>query len=112
VIGLPGDHVSCCNAFGQVSVNGIPLSEPYIVPEQLTDAPKEFTFSITVPKNSLWVMGDNRGDSRDSRFHLDDPSKGFVPYKDVVGRAFVITWPVSHWTWLDDYPHVFDGVGR
>jgi signal peptidase I len=110
VIGLPGDHVSCCNAFGQVSVNGIPLSEPYILPEALTDQPSQYTFSVTVPKDSLWVMGDNRGDSRDSRFNLDGPTKGFVPYKDVVGRAFVITWPASHWTWLDDYPHVFDGV--
>jgi signal peptidase I len=112
VIGLPGDHVSCCNAFGQVSVNGIPLNEPYIIPEGLANAPKAYTFSITVPKDSLWVMGDNRGDSRDSRFNLDGPTKGFVPYRDVVGRAFVITWPAAHWTWLDDYPHVFDGVGR
>ncbi len=112
VIGLPGDRVSCCNAFGQVSVNGIPLSEPYILPEALTDQRKEYTFSVTVPKNSLWVMGDNRGDSRDSRFNLAGPTKGFVPFQDVVGRAFVISWPAAHWTWLDDYPHVFDGVGR
>ncbi len=110
VIGLPGDRVSCCNAFGQMSVNGIPLVEPYLkLPAGVTKVSGN-DFSVTVPKNGLWVMGDNRYDSRDSRFNLDTPSKGFVPMKDVVGRAFVISWPASHWRYLDDYPSVFSGV--
>ena len=111
VIGLPGDKVSCCNAFGQMSVNGIPLDESaYLkLPAGVTKVSGN-DFSITVPKNGLWVMGDNRYDSRDSRFNLDTPSKGFVPMDDVVGRAFVISWPASHWTYLDNYPGVFSGV--
>jgi signal peptidase I len=113
VIGLPGDKVSCCNAFGQMSVNGIPLNEtPYV---NLTPGVTKVSgtdFSVTVPKNSLWVMGDNRYDSRDSRFNTQGPTKGFVPLSDVVGRAFVISWPASHWTWLDNYPNVFSGVEK
>jgi signal peptidase I len=111
VIGLPGDTVTCCNAFGQLSVNGIPLDEkPYVKLPPGTTKVAANDFSVTVPKDSLWVMGDNRYNSRDSRFNLDTPSKGFVPYDDVVGRAFVISWPTSRWTWLDNYPEVFDGV--
>jgi signal peptidase I len=110
VIGLPGDKVACCNAFGQMTVNGIPLVEPYLLlPAGVTKVSGN-DFAVTVPKNSLWVMGDNRYDSRDSRFNLDTPSKGFVPMDDVVGRAFVISWPASHWTWLDNYPNVFAGT--
>jgi len=111
VVGLPGDTVTCCNAFGQMSVNGIPLNEkPYVkLPPGATKVSGN-DFSITVPKNSLWVMGDNRYDSRDSRFNTQGPTKGFVPMDDVVGRAFVISWPASRWTWLDNYPNVFSGV--
>ncbi len=67
-------------------------------------------FSVTVPKGTIWVMGDNRYDSKDSRYNGDTPSKGFVPLSDVTGRAFVISWPSSRWTWLDDHPEVFAGV--
>ncbi|MCU1515147.1 MAG: signal peptidase [Microbacteriaceae bacterium] len=110
VIGLPGDKVVCCNAFGQMSVNGIPLVEPYLkLPVGVTKVSAN-DFSVTVPKNSLWVMGDNRYDSADSRFNTNGPTKGFVPMDDVVGRAFVVSWPSSHWTWLDNYPNVFSGV--
>lgn len=110
VIGLPGDTVACCNAFGQMTVNGIPLVEPYVkLPVGITKVSAN-DFSVTVPKNSLWVMGDNRYDSADSRLHVTGPTKGFVPMDDVVGRAFVITWPSSHWHWLNNYPTVFNGV--
>jgi signal peptidase I len=112
VIGLPGDHVSCCNSFGQMSVNGTPLDEPYVkLPTGITAVSKD-PFSITVPKNSLWVMGDNRYDSSDSRYNRDKPGHGFVPMSDVVGRAILITWPVDRWTWLDDYPLTFADVGK
>jgi len=110
VIGLPGDRVECCNEFGQMSVNGVPLKEPYLkLPTGVSRASGD-DFSVTVPKNGLWVMGDNRYNSRDSRFNTNSPSKGFVPMEDVVGRAFVVSWPASHWAWLSDYPDVFAGV--
>jgi signal peptidase I len=110
VIGLPGDHVTCCNALGQMSVNGAPLDEPYVVLSPGSRAVSGTPFDKVVPKGSIWVMGDNRYDSKDSRYQTDTPSKGFVPIKDVVGRAFVISWPLGHWSWLSDYPSTFDGV--
>jgi signal peptidase I len=112
VIGLPGDHVTCCNTFGQMSVNGTPLDEPYVnLPNGIT-AVSEKPFDVVVPKNSLWVMGDNRYNSADSRYNVDKPTHGFVPMDDVVGRAVLITWPVNRWTWLDDYPLTFADVGK
>jgi signal peptidase I len=110
LIGLPGDHVVCCNALGQMSVNDVPLTEPYItMPAGKTDV-SEVAFDVTVPKNSLWVMGDNRYNSRDSRYNREQPGNGFVPVDNVVGRAFVISWPVAHWGGLSNYPGVFAGV--
>ncbi|MFJ3382496.1 signal peptidase I [Curtobacterium sp. NPDC090217] len=110
VIGLPGDKVACCNDLGQMTVNGVPVKEPYLkLPAGETRA-SGTDFSVTVPKGTIWVMGDNRYDSKDSRYNGDTPSKGFVPLSDVTGRAFVISWPTSRWTWLDDYPDVFAGV--
>jgi signal peptidase I len=99
VIGVPGDHVACCNAKGQVTVNGVPLSESsYVFPG---DAPSAERFNITVPAGRLWVMGDNRGDSDDSRFRVNDPGGGTIPESAVVGRAFLIIWPLSR---LSDLP--------
>jgi signal peptidase I len=88
VIGLPGDTVACCDAQGQVSVNQVPITEPYLFPG---DVPSTKTFSVTVPAGRLWVMGDHRSVSQDSRYHDD----GFVPIGDVVGKAFVVVWPLS-----------------
>lgn len=111
VIGLPGDHVVCCNALNQITVNGVPLKEPYttVQPGQQAAAAR---FNVTVPPGKLWVLGDNRLDSEDSSMHQNLPSKGFVPESDVVGRAFVISWPISRWTWLSNFPDVFAGVGK
>ncbi|TFD74377.1 signal peptidase I [Cryobacterium fucosi] len=112
VIGLPGDHIVCCNALGQMSVNDIPLSEPYVqLPAGETKVSKD-AFDVVVPAKSLWVMGDNRYNSKDSRYNGDAPGKGFVPIDNVVGRALVISWPLARWTWLDDYPEVFRGVAE
>ena len=69
-------------------------------------------FEVTVPEDSLWVMGDNRYNSADSRYNRDDAGKGFVPIDNVVGRAIVISWPIDRWAWLDNYPIVFDGRRR
>jgi len=112
VIGLPGDHVVCCNEFGQMTVNGVPLDEVdlYVyLPEGVTKVSVD-NFDVVVPEDSLWVMGDNRYNSRDSRYNQDGPTKGFVPFDHVVGRAILISWPIDRWTWLDNYPIVFSGV--
>nr|WP_258046039.1 signal peptidase I [Leifsonia shinshuensis] len=110
LIGLPGDHITCCNALGQMSVNGVPLKEPYVLLPAGQQAVSAKPFDVTVPAGKIWVMGDNRYNSADSRYHMDDPTKGFVPMNDVVGRAFVVSWPVSHWTWLSNYPATFAGT--
>lgn len=110
VIGVGGDHVVCCNALGQMSVNGVPLDEPYVaLPPGETRVSRD-DFDVTVPEGSLWVMGDNRYNSKDSRYNGDTPLKGFVPVDNVVGRAFVVSWPLSRWAWLGNYPEVFEGV--
>lgn len=110
IIGLPGDHVVCCDTAGRISVNGTPIVEPYIElpPGQKNAA--TLAFDVTVPKGHLWVMGDNRYDSQDSSRNQALPGHGFVPLDHVVGRAVVISWPAARWTWLDDYPEVFRGV--
>jgi signal peptidase I len=95
VIGLPGDRVACCDAQGRVTVNGVPLNEAsYLYPGA---DPSQIRFNIVVPAGRLWVMGDNRLYSDDSRLHQDDPGGGTVPESAVIGRAFVIIWPPSHW---------------
>jgi signal peptidase I len=104
VIGLPGDKVSCCGTTGELSVNGHAVKEPYVVLQPGSDRVSGTDFSVTVPKGDLWVMGDNRYNSADSRIH------GFVPESDVVGRAFVITWPVSRWGLLSRYPAEWNAV--
>jgi signal peptidase I len=111
VIGLPGDHVACCNAFGQMTVNGVPLDESaYLKLPDGVSAVSQEGFDVVVPEGSLWVMGDNRYNSADSRFNQDQPGRGFVPIDNVVGRAILVTWPVDHWTWLDNYGSVFSSV--
>jgi signal peptidase I, bacterial type len=111
VIGLPGDVVECCNEFGQMTVNGIPLEEGYVLlPDGVTKVSRDDFGPITVPEDSLWVMGDNRYNSEDSRYQQDTPGQGFVPFDHVVGRAILISWPIDRWSWLDNHPLVFSGV--
>jgi signal peptidase I len=107
VVGIEGDRVICCDDDGLITINGVPISESYIAPGQ---APSNVEFAVTVPSNSLWVLGDNRGNSEDSRFHAELPSRGFVSNDWVVGRAFVISWPFENWKLLDSYPDVFKNV--
>ncbi|HEY3604768.1 MAG TPA: signal peptidase I [Sporichthyaceae bacterium] len=102
VVGVPGDHVACCTN-GKVTVNGIPLDEPYLYRDPITgrqNAPSERPFSVTVPPNRLWVMGDHREVSADSRLHMNEPGNGTIAEDRVVGRAFVLVWPLSRWSTL------------
>jgi len=110
VIGLPGDRVVCCDAQGRVSVNGVSITEPYVLIPEGQTAASGITFDVTVPKGKLWMMGDNRYNSADSRFHMNEPGKGFLPEEDVVGRAFLLNWPLNRFTWLSDYQEVFAKV--
>ena len=92
VVGLPGDHVVCCDAKGLLTVNDVAVQEPYLYPG---DRPSDLTFQVTVPAERIWVMGDHRSDSADSRAHLGDPGGGMVRLDDVIGRAAVVYWPPS-----------------
>lgn len=111
VIGLPGDRVVCCNPLGQLTVNGVPLDESsYIKLDPGSTASSDMEFDVTVPKDAFWVLGDNRDHSRDSRWNQDGPTKGFVPLDNVVGRAFLVTWPLSRFGAIDFHHSVFAGV--
>ena len=110
VIGLPGDHVVCCDAGGRLTVNGQPVKEPYLKPGV---APSDQNFDITVPRGRVWVMGDNRSGSSDSRFHdapTDDGSLGSVDERLIVGRAVALVWPLDHMTWLSNPSSTFRKV--
>jgi len=109
LIGLPGDVVTCCDAEGRLLINGVPLDENYV---REGSNPSDIEFSVTVPEGQLWVMGDNRGNSTDSRYHQDLPTGGFVPIDVVVGRAVLISWPVENWSYLDNYQDTFDVVPK
>jgi signal peptidase I len=106
VIGLPGDTVACCDAAGRLTVNGTPVTEPYLRPGNV---PSEEKFSVPVQPDNLWVMGDNRSQSADSRAHrwVND---GQVPEEEVVGKAFLVAWPPSRFGGVNDPPGVFAKV--
>ncbi|KGA19294.1 hypothetical protein GM50_6085 [freshwater metagenome] len=91
VIGVAGDRIVCCTD-KKITINGTPVDEPYIFKG---NDPSEMTFDITVDPGKIWVMGDHRGASADSRFHQDDINKGQVPLSRVTGRVFGVIWPFN-----------------
>jgi len=109
VIGVGGDHITCCDGDGKLTINGHALNEPYLAKDM---QPSNLDFDVTVPEGSIWVMGDNRSNSEDSRYHQDLPSKGFVSKEFIVGRAVIVSWPFSNWQWLDNYPNVFKDIPK
>lgn len=100
IVGMPGDVVTCCDGEGKIRINGKPVDEPYLSPGSL---PSEVAFEIHVPKDSYWVLGDNRQQSKDSRYNMDQQGFGTVPHSEVVGRAVMIAWPAGRWTWLSNH---------
>ncbi|MFB7514283.1 signal peptidase I [Streptomyces sp. NPDC056144] len=95
VVGVGGDRVVCCDKDGRLTVNGVPVAERYVM---LGDQPSSVPFDIVVPEGTLWVMGDHRSQSSDSRDHLGNPGGGMVPVEKVVGRADWIAWPFGRWS--------------
>jgi len=92
VIGVAGDQVVCCSN-GKLTINGKETNEPYIF---AGNKPSDLDFNVTVPEGKVWVMGDHRGSSADSRYHQDDVNNGFVPVDKVTGRVYAIIWPFKN----------------
>jgi signal peptidase I len=107
VIGMPGDQVVCCDVGGRLTVNGEAIEETYL-PEGTE--PSTLTFDVIVPEDRIWVMGDNRGFSQDSRYHQDLEGGGTVSLDLVVGRAVLLFWPLDRFGTLSNHEDVFDDV--
>lgn len=107
VIAVGGDRVVCCDRQGRLRVNGVPLEEGDYLRGDMSPSEKEFT--VDVPEDAVWVMGDNRSNSQDSRFHLDEPGGGTVPLENVVGKVWAIVWPTDRLEILDR-PETYEAV--
>lgn len=108
VIGVGGDRVVCCDAAGRITVNGVPLEESAYL--YGNNPPSKQPFDVIVPEGKLWVMGDHRSASADSRSHMGEPGGGFVPVDKVIGRAFAVVWPIGNAQILE-IPSTFDQPG-
>lgn len=118
LIGLPGDDVVCCNAQHQITINGTAITETYLPPGTKSDSgaasgvpPK---FDLTVPAGKVWVLGDNRGESADSRYndHGTDGRDGSVPIADITGQVVAIAWPISRIGALPNANSVFADIPK
>jgi len=90
VIGVAGDNVVAKDQV--LTINGKPTYEPYIF---AGNSPSDTDFNITVPEGKVWVMGDHRGASGDSRVHQDDVNNGMVPVEKITGRVIATIWPIK-----------------
>jgi len=106
-LGVGGDDVMCCDDQGRVTVNGVALSEKSYLAKG--EKPSLIDFDVPVPPGYIWVQGDNRSNSADSRVHLGDPGGGLIPVEDVVGKVFMVVWPWDH-AKLVERPATFDSV--
>ena len=97
VVGVAGDRIVCCTKDDKLTINGVEVTEPYIFSG---NKPSEMTFDVLVPEGKIWVMGDHRGASADSRYHQEDINKGFVPVSKVTGRVVAVIWPFKNITYL------------
>lgn len=92
IVGVEGDTVQCCDEEGRIMVNGEPIEEPYVYPG---NDPSEFDFDVTVPDGHVWLLGDHRAASSDSRSHVEESDQGAVPVDDIIGRTLVTIWPLD-----------------
>jgi signal peptidase I len=114
IIGVPGDRVVCCDAQQRLMINGVAIDEPYIfhTDDGVYDPASKEQFDIVVPAARLWMMGDHRSESSDSReryLSSHDVVTSTIPEDAIVGRAFVVFWPIGSATWLT-VPKTFDKV--
>lgn len=107
IVGVGGDHVVCCSDAGNITVNGVAVTEPYV---RAGVKPSDVPFDVTVPKGYLWVMGDNRSNSQDSRYHQAQTGFGFVPVSSVEGRAWMIFYPFNRFGWITSGDSAFAQV--
>lgn len=107
IIGMPGDRVTCCGEDGRISVNGEPVSEPYLKPGV---NPSDIPFDVTVPEGYVWVLGDNRANSADSRTHQMQDGFGFLPIQNIEGRAWLRMFPLDRFGTLDSATTSFENV--
>ena len=108
VVGVGGDKIRCCNVSGNLEINGQNVEESsYVLDGGRTD---QINFDITVPKGKLFVMGDNRNNSPDSRYHLIAPDDPFVPTNNVIGKAVMVIWPLAALRRITDQAAVLNKV--
>jgi|UniRef100_UPI0040490355 signal peptidase I len=100
VIGVAGDKVECCTKNKKLMINGVEIDEPYIF---AGNTPSDTKFNVTIPEGKVWVMGDHRSASSDSRFHQDDINQGMVPTSKVTGRVIGIIWPLKNFGTVSSY---------
>lgn len=101
VLGVAGDTVKCCSAAGLLEINGVPITESYLYPG---DLPSELKFEVSVPQGKLWLMGDHRDVSADSRSLLGAPGGGLISASRVIGRPWATVWPLGRLHVLESAP--------
>ena len=107
IIGMPGDRIECCSPSGKITVNGKEIDEPYVYTS--SERPGR-EFNVIVPEGKVWVMGDHRDASADSRAHMNGPGNGFIDINDIQGKTAMVVWPFENFGKLDNHSAVFEKV--